>query len=46
MSTNANVGQVVAQDLATAARTVTIDVIGVDSSRFYLNHAARAWVLR
>jgi hypothetical protein len=37
-NTNANVGQAVAQQLATAARTVTIVVNGVDSSG-YLDHA-------
>ena len=45
MSANAKVGQAVAQDLATAARTVTIVVNGVDWSR-YLDHAPGAWVLR
>jgi hypothetical protein len=45
MSANANVGQAVAQHLATAACTVTIVVNGVDWSR-YLDHAPGAWVLR
>lgn len=34
MSANANVGQAVAQDLPTAARTVSIDVNGVDRRVF------------
>ena len=38
MSANAKVGQAVAQDLATAARTVTIVVNGVNWSR-YLDQA-------
>jgi hypothetical protein len=47
MSANANVGQAVAQDLATTARTVTIVVNGVDWSR-YLDQApgARVYVER
>jgi hypothetical protein len=43
MSANAKVGQAVAQGLATAARTVTIVVNGVDWSR-YLDQAPGAWI--
>ena len=43
MSANAKVGQAVAQGLATAARTVTIVVNGVEWSR-YLDQAPEAWI--